>query len=192
MNTFSYALNIQNKSASANACAQHMALIAHGLLGEVDVHWTQEIDDTGVTMRFQQPEHIAQFATRWHSLTEEDWYQSLDHSNSNSNQARRSLDFEYECEIVLSFQTLFDEHLRIEQYFTASGIPNADKLDLIDDAFPIMMIKLRRLAGGIGVEGFDFQSHYENGIDKRVTLRFRNEVDMYRYQRALKDRGWCE
>jgi hypothetical protein len=197
MSNFTYTYNIQSKSGSTNACAQPMALIAHGLLGEVDVHWTQEIDDTGVTMRFQQPEHIAQFAARWSSLVQANWYRlSVDIGEGDQQRILPPVTESYKCEVVLSGSFYRREADRIEKACKEEGIPDTFNGDYAGDAVHGMLGKLERLASHIGINFCEIEDSEDceigdDGFATRVWLSFRRRSDANIFLREVHRLGWC-
>jgi hypothetical protein len=177
-----------------------MALIAHGLFGEVDVHWTQIIGDAGITMAFETPEDAELFATRWQSLTEADWYCSLIHSGeANRQTVPPSSSLRHECETVLSGRMYREEQMRIERGYAAVGIPDTENGDYADDAVDGLLDKLERLAFHLDIDTFEFETiddrepeDDESGpLDLKVRLRFGCWSDKYRFLAYVEHLGWC-
>ncbi|AWM86791.1 hypothetical protein [Microvirga sp. 17 mud 1-3] len=199
MKTLNYSFNIQPNSISINVCAQHMAFLAHGLLGEVDTHWTQAIDGNGVTMRFQKPEHIAQFVSRWHSLTQADWYQPLRHGNDSENQILSSSSSEHECEVVLTGGLYRREIQRIENDYKEVGIPHAELGDYAEAAEVGLLNKMVRLASHLDIDGFEVESlddceyrdEESDPLNLRVRLKFTNRSNLSFFLRHVQRLGWC-
>jgi hypothetical protein len=200
MKPFTHTYTAQQNSTSANACAQHMALIAHGLFGKVDVQWTQIIGDAGITMAFESPEDAALFATRWKSLTEEDWYRSLIHIGEGTRQkVSSSSSLRHECEIVLSGRMYWEEQKRIERGYAAVGIPDTENGDYADDAVDGLLDKLERLALHLDLGKFEFESiddwepedDESDPFDLKVRLKFDGFSGKYLFLAYAEHLGWC-
>lgn len=200
MRHFTYGLTIRSNSLSTSACAQHAALIAHGLLGEVDIDWTQNIGNAGITMAFEKAEHVALFATRWQSLTEADWYRSLVYGHEGNQQKTLTPSSpRHECEIVLSGDLYRREEQRIRDDYTELGLPHAENGDYAEAAVSALLNKVVRLVAHLDIDDFgierldDLGAEYEESdpLAERVRLTFSSRSDMDLFLHTIKRLGWC-
>jgi hypothetical protein len=192
MEKITYNLNINSSSMPINVYAHHMALIAHGLLGATDIHWTQNIGDAGITMIFNSAEHVSLFSARWHSLTEEDWYRSLVRSGEGDQRTMlASSSPRHECEIVLSEHLYIREVTRIESDFKELGIPHAENGDYADAAVAALLGKVERLVAHLEIYDCEIEEQDGGAFAVRVWLKFSNSTDRSRFLREIKRLGWC-
>jgi hypothetical protein len=191
MNKITYSFNVNSNSMPLNVYAQHMALIAHGLLGAVDTHWTQNIGDAGIAIVCEKAEHVALFATRWHSLTEEDWYRSLVRSDEDDQRAILAPSSpRHECEIVLSEHLYVREVTRIESDFKELGVPHAENGDYADAAVAALLDKVERLVLHLDVDDCEIEELDSHTLAPRVRLKFSNPSDRSRFLREVERLGW--
>jgi hypothetical protein len=192
MDKITYSFNVNSNSMSLNVYAQHMALIAHGLLGAVDIHWTQNIGDAGIAIVFEKAEHVALFATCWHSLTEEDWYRSLVRSGEGGQRTMLTPSSpRHECEILLSEHLYVREVTRIESDFKELGIPHAENGDYADAAVAALLGKVERLVSHLEVYDCEIEEQDSDTLAPRVRLKFSNSTDRSRFLREVERLGWC-
>jgi hypothetical protein len=169
-----------------------MALIAHGLLGEVDVHWPQNIGDAGIAIVFENAEHVALVATRWHSLTKEDWYRSLVRTGEGDQRTTLAPSSpRHECEILLSEHLYVREVTRIESDFKELGIPHAENGDYADAAVAALLGKVERLVLHLEVYDCEIEEQDSDTLAPRVRLKFSNSTDRSRFLREVERLGWC-
>jgi hypothetical protein len=138
--------------------ARDLALVAYGLLGEVDKVWTQHILDGCVKMSFLHRRHGDQFRERWASLIEADWYTTCaDCSVEGEKEAGEpvlSATNPYTYIAYIPWVVKYAEGRQIREALAAWGFQGAHYFELTNMSMQSKVIKLDYLAAKCGVEGF--------------------------------------
>jgi hypothetical protein len=141
-----------------NDLARDLALVAYGLLGEVDKFWTQHILDGCVKMSFLHKRHKSQFRERWATLNEADWYKAWADCSSDSEKDEGELILSaanpQTCFAYIPWEAKFAEADQIREALTAWGFQGADYFELTNISMQSKVIKLNHLAAKCGIESF--------------------------------------
>jgi hypothetical protein len=139
--------------------ARDLALVAYGLLGEVDKVWTQHILEGCVKMSFLHRRHKDQFRERWASLNEAEWYTTCADCSADGEKDERgpilSVMNSPTYIAYIPWEAKFAEGDQIRKALTAWGFQGAGYFELTNMSMQSKVIKLNQLAAKCGVEGFN-------------------------------------
>lgn len=138
--------------------ALDLALVAYGLLGEVDKLWTQHILDGCGKMSFLHVWDGEQFNERWALLKQADWYTAWSGCTTNDEESEGlpvlSVAQPQADIVLIPWASQFAEGDRIRDALVAWGISGSSYFDLTNISLQSTLSKLDGFAAECGVEGF--------------------------------------
>jgi hypothetical protein len=190
MHKFQYSFFTKFNSSGIRKGAADMTVLAHGLLGQVNEFWMQEVSEAGVTMHFLMPMHASEFMARWTSLTLADRDRSLPQSRGpKARPAPKSPVTKHTCTIILPFDVVFKESRRIEADLLAQASGMRTHLTSQRKSENGMLDKLVYLAVSLGVE-CEFEADDNGSCDYPVMVTFGNRAEMEGFVCAVERLGW--